>query len=57
MFEHPHHTRAVLIVFGVAVTATVVTAHLPNGAARLAGVRASHGRIMGSGSLGPNPAD
>jgi membrane fusion protein, multidrug efflux system len=39
MFEHPHHTRAVLIVFGVAVTATVVTAHLPNGAARLAGVR------------------
>jgi hypothetical protein len=30
MFEHPRRTRPVLIVFGVAVTAAVVTAHLPD---------------------------
>ena len=35
MLEHPRHTRAVLIVFGVAVTAPVVTANLPNAAATL----------------------
>jgi membrane fusion protein, multidrug efflux system len=48
MFEHPLHTRAVLIVLGVAVTAAVVTAHLPQGAAKLAGVRTAQAAPVGN---------
>jgi membrane fusion protein, multidrug efflux system len=36
MFEHQHRRRAVVIAFGVVVTAAVVTTHLP---AKLTGVR------------------
>ena len=41
MFEQPHHMRAVVIVFGVAVATVLVAAHLPKSVAKLAGVRSA----------------
>ena len=55
MFEHTRHTRAVLIVFGVAVTAAVVTAHLPNGATKLAGARTAQAAPARNATSPPVP--
>jgi len=55
MFEYTRHTRAVLIVFGVAVTAAVVTAHLPNGATKLAGARTAQAAPARNGTSPPVP--